>query len=607
MMNKFLLPIALVILSACKNDKKEYIAQADEKIKIAWEPAREYYLKHMTDAIAYIDTLSKIPVESEAAKINFIKLRTSFKKAEAYGAYLNPEVGHRVNGPALPLLTEDTQKMLLPVGIQKIEESIYDGALSNERYLKELSITKGMLSNLARNIADKELNSQRFFIAIHQQLMRILSLSLSGFDSPISKLGIREAGISLASLKEVYQLSIQTEVQKKNPKLDRELILKLDIAIAYTRVNSDFDSFDRYTFIKDYLNGVMKTWVEIRKELDIWEPVDNKPFNFDAETFFDEDAFNANFFAAVTNKNSSKIQITLGKKLFFDANLSKGGKMSCVTCHNPKKGWADGMTVNLNNNGKPLKRNTPSIINAAFQKSFFWDGRANNLMDQISSVFTNEQEFNTTVHQFSSEILVDSTYTALFKEAYGGVSTRNTDIIKALSAYIATIKGFSSKFDKNMRGEEDTFTNQEQLGFNLFMGKALCATCHFIPLTNGTVPPFFAEHEKEMIGVPETKANKKVDDDLGMYWLNEKEVQKGMFKTPTVRNVAETAPYMHNGVYETLEEVVDFYNKGGGAGLSFDLPYQTLPFDNLKLTKEEENALIAFMKTLSDTDVGEGY
>jgi len=158
-----------------------------------------------------------------------------------------------------------------------------------------------------------------------------------------------------------------------------------------------------------------------------------------------------------------------------------------------------------------------------------------------------------------------------------------------------------------MRGQENTFTPQEKLGMNLFMGKALCATCHFMPLTNGTVPPFFSETEKEVIGVPKTAANKKLDDDTGFYFMYEEPIQKGMFKTPTVRNVAITAPYMHNGVYENLEQVVDFYNQGGGAGLGFDLPHQTLPFDNLKLTKEEEQALVAFMKTLTDVPEEKSY
>lgn len=154
-----------------------------------------------------------------------------------------------------------------------------------------------------------------------------------------------------------------------------------------------------------------------------------------------------------------------------------------------------------------------------------------------------------------------------------------------------------------MRNEEDSFNDEERLGMNLFMGKALCATCHFMPLTNGTVPPFFSETEREVIGVPATADNNALDSDLGFYWRFKEELHYGMFKTPTVRNSELSAPYMHNGVYNILEEVMDFYNKGGGGGMGFDLDHQTLPFDELNLTMVEQRAVVAFVKTLNDADV----
>ncbi len=157
-----------------------------------------------------------------------------------------------------------------------------------------------------------------------------------------------------------------------------------------------------------------------------------------------------------------------------------------------------------------------------------------------------------------------------------------------------------------LEAEEDTYTPEEKMGFNIFMGKALCATCHFIPLTNGTVPPFFIETEKEVIGVPESLDNKQLDDDLGFYWMFKEDIHRGMFKTPSVRNSELTAPYMHNGVYKNLEQVIEFYNLGGGAGLGFDLSYQTLPFDELKLTDKEQKALVAFLKSLTD-DIVDDY
>ena len=594
----FLSFLILLVLSSCKQQKQE---ATELTALVDWQPTQEYYKNHLAEAMNYLDSLAATPIEAAQTKIYFKKARVAFKMAEPYASYINPEVGHRANGPALPFLTDDSQKVLEPVGLQKIEESIYEGVENEAVYQNELRLTKGLLEILKGNITQRELNAERFFIATHQQLMRIVSLAIAGFDTPVSGLGLGETQQSLQSLVAVYELSIQERVKTADAQLDLQFKEEVKKAIAFIETNKDFATFDRYTFIREYFNPITRSWVAIRKASDLWKPVLNKPFNFDSPTFFEEDSFNVEYFRAITNRNPSQAKIALGKRLFFDKNLSQAKDMACVTCHDPKLAYTDGKVTNMNNTGSPLKRNSPTLINSVFQRAFFWDGRAETLLAQISGVFTNKEEFNSSVHEFSDEVLTDSTYYEAFKEVFG---TRrkwtNDETIKALSAYISTLNGFSSKFDKNMRGEENTFTSEEKLGLNLFMGKALCATCHFMPLTSGTVPPFFTDTEKEVIGVPETSANKKLDDDLGFYFMYEEPIQLGMFKTPTVRNAALTAPYMHNGVYQTLEEVIDFYNKGGGGGLGFDLPHQTLPFDNLNLTDEEQQALVAFLKTLTD-------
>ncbi len=601
-MDKYVYPVFFILLTiSCKEGPKELAEIRQDGPD--WSDARDFYLDHMTQAVQLMDTLSSVNVESDEAKSIFKEVREEFKKAEAYASYLNPEVGHRTNGPALPIYLEDTGKVMNPFGLQKIEESIFEGEVSQLQFLKEVRLTQGLMKNLQRYIKDKNLTPQRFFIAIHQQLLRIISHSISGFDTPVSHLGINETIITLESLYEVYQKSIQSSIQEKNPDLDETFHRNVENAVAFVRNNMDFDTFDRYTFIRDYVNPITRNWVDIRKESGLWEGVDNMPFNFDAPTFFESDSFNTAFFTPVTFRNPTEKQIALGKKLFYDPNLSAGNNMACVTCHTPKKAFADGLVTNTDNEGNPLQRNTPTLINSVFQKSFFWDGRSPTLRDQISSVFTNEKEFDSNVHQFSTDILKDSTYSKMFNDAFGKMSTKNNDIIKAISSYVATLNAFNSKFDRNMRAETADFTEEEKHGMNLFMGKALCATCHFMPLTNGTVPPFFAETEREVIGVPETADNEKLDDDTGFYWRYNEELHKGMFKTPTVRNAEFTAPYMHNGAYETLEQVMDFYNKGGGGGMGFDLEHQTLPFDELNLTDAEQQALVAFVKTMSDTDV----
>ena len=592
------IPTFLIVLSSCNKTKKKEIPS-----EIDWSYAQNYYLQNINEAIIYLDSLKIEGMNGENSKRYFKLSRAAFKKAEPFASYLNPDVGHRTNGPALPVYKEDSGKIIKPAGYQKVEESIYDGETSKIDFEQELYVTKGMLYVLKKGIEKRELNAQRFFVSTHQQLFRIISLAISGFDTPVSHLGIYETKISLESLLIIYKNTIQNTITSKNKSLDSEFQNNITKAVDFISKNEDFDTFDRFTFTRDYMNPITRNWVEIRKVSQLWEPTNTFPFNFDAPTFFENNTFNLNYFTPVINRNPTEKQIKLGEKLFSEPKLSANGNMACVTCHVPNKGYADGLAVNSDNTGNPLERNTPTLINTAFQKSFFLDGRSQNLMDQIALVFTNNKEFNTNVHEFSDAILKDSSYIKHFKDAYGQIPKNNTDVIKAISSYISTLNGFNSKFDKNIRGEENTFSEHEKLGYNIFMGKGLCATCHFIPLTNGTVPPFFKETEKEVIGVPKTAENKTLDDDLGFYWKFNEDLHKGMFKTPTVRNAGITAPYMHNGVYKTLEEVIEFYNLGGGGGLGFDLEHQTLPFDELNLTEEEQASLVAFLKTLTDVDV----
>lgn len=593
-----------MLIFSCKNATSNKQYSGWELVhRVDWSLAQTYYSEGISDAIDGMEALAKIPAGTPESKKLFKETREAFKRAEPYASYLNPAVGHRTNGPALPVFAEDTERVLAPVGLQKIEESIFEGGVPQAVYKKEIGYTLGMMRNLQKNIENRPLNAERFFIATHQQLLRIISLGITGFDTPVSHFGLEETMVSLKGLQAVYRASIQNIILEKDKSLDAMFDKDIERALSFIENDTDFNAFDRYTFIRDYMNPITRDWVAIRKKSGLWNGVTGKPFNFDAPTFFEKDAFNVTYFTPAVNRNPSEKQIALGEKLFYEPKLSTSGTLACVSCHKPDKAFADNVDFNLDKDGEPLQRNSPTLINSVFQKSFFWDGRAENLMDQISSVFTNEREFNSNVHEFSMEILEDSVYANDFKQVFNKGRIKNTDVIKALSSYISTLNAFDSKFDRNMRGEENTFTPEEQLGMNLFMGKALCATCHFMPLTNGTVPPFFAETEKEVIGVPETAANRTLDDDLGFYWRFNENVHLGMFKTPTVRNAALTAPYMHNGVYATLEQVMDFYNKGGGGGMGFDLEHQTLPFDELNLNDSEIQALVAFVKTLTDTNV----
>lgn len=248
-------------------------------------------------------------------------------------------------------------------------------------------------------------------------------------------------------------------------------------------------------------------------------------------------------------------------------------------------------------------RNSPTLTYASLQQDFFYDRRSGSLEGQIVSVVENETEFHSDLAHLQEAVEKNSDYKAQFKKVYRD-SVTDFNIRNAIANYIRSLNKFNSKFDDNINGLKNTLSQNEINGFNLFMGKAKCATCHFAPLFNGTVPPNYTETEIELLGVPMANdtVNAVVDSDLGVYNIFNTEERKFFFKTPTIRNIEKTGPYMHNGVYETLEEVADFYNRGGGAGIGIDLEYQTLPPDALNLSKKEQADLIAFMKTLTDSE-----
>ena len=234
------------------------------------------------------------------------------------------------------------------------------------------------------------------------------------------------------------------------------------------------------------------------------------------------------------------------------------------------------------------------------QQRFFYDGRTGNLEGQIVDVVNNTNEFHSNLEDLVSVVKKDANYKKLFDSIYNGKVTDH-NIRQSIAQYIRSLNTFNSKFDNNINNKQNDLSPFEINGFNLFMGKAKCATCHFAPVFNGTVPPDFTETEFELLGVPkDTLALTEIDSDLGRYDVFNTEERKYFFKTPTVRNVSKTSPYMHNGVYTTLKQVMTFYNNGGGVGLGLNLEYQTLPEDALNLTEKEIKEVIAFMKSLED-------
>ena len=527
----------------------------------------------------------------------FKKSRLAYKKVEWAIEYFAPETARFMNGPALDEMELEENRSFEPHGFQVIEEMIYPeyDAENNPDIIKELNIFQSNIKQLKSTFEVITISNDYALDAIQQNVFRVITLGITGFDSPILQSSIPEAAESLI----VIPKSLE-KINAGNTSLSelKKLTLK---AQKYCTENNNFNAFNRAFFITEYLNPISKNIKAFQKEENIKNVKKSSPLNPAIETLFDKNAFDVNAFVLSDEYNFTKEKSILGEKLFYDKGLSKNNDRSCASCHHPEKAFTDGLKTNVSLTGSNLARNTPTLTYASLQNAQFWDMRQLDLEKQSVDVIQNKDEMHGSMENIHAKIQLDNEYVKLFKKAYPKTSKPEAwQIQNAIASYVRSLNAFDSRFDEYMRGNKNSLNNEEIEGMNLFMGKAKCATCHFTPLFNGTVPPSYSKTEHEVIGTPNEASGKTLSPDKGRYLYNKMPQLVGAFKTPTVRNAAVTAPYMHNGVFKTLEEVVSFYNKGGGQGLGYEVENQTLPFDKLNLTVKEEKALVAFMKTLTD-------
>ena len=527
----------------------------------------------------------------------FKKSRLFYKKVEWAIEYFIPETARFMNGPALDEMELEENRSFEPHGFQVIEEIIYPEYKieDKENVIRELNIFQSNIKQLKTTFEVITISDDYVLDAMEQNIFRVIALGITGFDSPILQSSISEAGESLLSI------SKPLEIINSDNKTLADLKKLIAEAQQYCKENNNFNAFDRAFFITEYLNPISKKIKTFQKEENIKNVKKTSPLKPEIETLFDKDAFDVNAFVLSKDYNYTIDKAKLGEKLFYDTSLSKNNDRSCASCHHPEKAFTDGLKTNVSLTGSNLARNTPTLTYASLQNAQFWDMRQLDLEKQSVDVIQNKEEMHGSMDAIHAKILLNKEYISLFKKAYPKTSKPEAwQIQNVIASYVRSLNAFDSRFDEYMRGNKNALNNQEIEGMNLFMGKAKCATCHFTPLFNGTVPPSYSKSEHEVIGTPQDASGKKLSIDQGRYLYNKMPQLVGAFKTPTVRNAAVTAPYMHNGVFKTLEEVVDFYNKGGGQGLGYEVENQTLPFDELKLTKIEEKALVAFMKTLTD-------
>jgi len=538
----------------------------------------------------------------------FLKVRAAYKKIECIVSYYFDFSAIKLNGPPIPFYEEEEPDLGVqqPTGMQVIEGLIFPRILpGSKKRLKELSaelITQTLA--MEETTESFDFNDEFIFDAVMEELYRVTALGITGFDAQSSMNGLAESSAAINGVSKVlgfYRSTLDNVLGNKSTRLQQLLIASQ----VYLKNSPGFNNFNRMYFIRQYLNPITQLAGDAKKRLGF---TDNRsPLFYSSitknNTLFAASVFDVNKY--LDDNTTSPEKISLGKKLFFEPALSSDGKRSCATCHNPAKAFTDGLATSIALDGHSLlTRNAPTLWNAALQRNLFLDNRSTGLEDQVMQVLNNAKEMHGSALETSQKIIQQPEYKALYAKAYENASPdfAAINISNAIACFERTLISLNSKFDRQMRGH-DVMNKDEINGFNLFMGKAKCGTCHFTPLFSGNKPPRYYYNESEVIGVPGKNGQGKVklDTDEGRLAATAVLIHKFSFKTPTLRNIELTAPYMHNGVFGTLKEVIDFYDKGGGKGLGIAPPNQTLPFDKLDLTPKEKNDIILFLKTLTDT------
>ena len=593
--------ILLLLIAACASafiylSKKNVIKAIDDDLPAV----KNEILTVNKTFLAQTNELLQL-AENNGSKEVLIKkfddLRITYKKMEWAVEYFLPHSARFLNGPALPEIEFAEHIVIEPEGLQLLEELIYDDPASNkEEIIRNIKKLINKSGTIKANFEVITVNRAQVFDALRQQIFRISSLSIAGFDTPVSGNHLLEMPHALNSIAKTLMLI-------SGGKSDALSMINSEIKSAneILQQNSDKNTFDYLTFISKHLNKISELILQFKNEQYIENIEVTSALSKTAKHFYDKNTFDFNAFVPGENFKFSGDKASLGKQLFNDPMLSKDQNRSCATCHNAGKAFTDGLPRSFSLEENPLQRNTPSLNYASLQHGQFWDMRNEDLEGQSSEVITNKDEMHGDLNEIIARINKNSAYQKAFQMIYKSPKAETWQLQNLLASYIRSLATFNSSFDEYMRGNQNALNENQKKGFNLFMGKAKCATCHFLPLFNGTVPPNYTKTEQEVLGTAENDSNKKMDADKGRGRFHETVPSlQHSFKTPTVRNINKTAPYMHNGGYRTLEDVMHFYNEGGGKGFGFDVENQTLPEDKLHLTKTEISQIIEFMKALDD-------
>jgi cytochrome c peroxidase len=552
--------------------------------------------------------------EVDQLRKEILLTRNAMKGLDFWLRYMEPLAYKKINGP-LPVEweTEVFEKFEKPY---KREAAGYALALL---YLEEENFQKDSLLKLVKASikATQEYEkdyikallktADHFFLCNRLFLLNLSAVYTTGFDCPDTSVIIPELGLMLKEVRSIY-----TNFNESYPltPLPSEYLKLYDTTLDFINTQSlNYSEFDHFTFLKNYVNPLFSmNQTLINKYNIVSKSYVDYSLNKKNNSIFSKTLYNAQnpkgIFLRVKNDSILAEIDKIGKLLFYDPILSGNNLRSCASCHKPTEYFTDTvLTTSFHFNRKDfLTRNTPSLINAQYNHLLMLDGKHISLSNQTKGVIGNPMELGSNEKEVLTKVLSCAEYNKAFKKflKYTPQEKEITydHVVSTITLYYSKFSNYYAPFDEAMNNNKPVEESVKQ-GFNLFMSKAQCATCHFVPQFNGVKPPY-TNSEFEVIGTPD-KSHKQLSLDQGRYTINPADETLNAFRTGSIRNAQYTLPYMHNGVFRSLEEIVNFYNTGGGAGHGLNVPNQTLSSDSLHLTKAEIDNIVSFIKALNET------
>lgn len=618
-MNKKFTLIILVLVTAVFSFSFDQTINPD-RYHDNYMERNHHFKESLVDLLGTIQS-SDINSEEDIAAITekIQEARFKLKSIDFWARYMEAIAYRNLNGP-LPVEweTEVFEKFEPPY--KREGNGLTQAAL----YLEEENITKEHLTQLVKNAVDaadvfvadsitsRMKTHDHFFLCNRVYLLNLSAIYTTGFECPDTSSIIPELRNMMADVNTIY--NSYNESYSKQP-LPSGYITLYNKAVTFVNDQpSAFSEFDHFTFIKDYINPL---FIQNQKLLNTYKVFSRSMVDYTLNkkvvSIFNKEIYQGQnpkgIFLRVDDEKALKEIDRLGKLLFYDPILSANNMRSCASCHKPTEYFTDTLVAtSLQFNQKDvLPRNTPSLINAPYNHLIMMDGKHISLQDQTVDVMTNAIEMGSKQEDVLEKIMSCNEYSKSFKKLLKYTPTEKEvtldHISSAVTFYYAKFSNYYAPFDNamNKTGVVDASVKH---GFNIFMSKAQCGTCHFVPQFNGVKPPFVGS-EFEVLGVPEDTTYTALSNDMGRYEVHKADEMKNAFRTGSIRNIAYTKPYMHNGVFNTIEEVVEFYNAGGGAGRGLVVSNQTLGADSLGLNSIEKEHLIKFMTSLNEQIVFE--